>query len=182
METTTTPVRSMNAWRYVAAASIILLAVSAWWAYSTNKTNNDLVNQVRELQTRADSSDAKAQRIVDEQKAKTNSEAIVVNLQGTQKAPRSSASVFWDSASANVYLAVQNMPQLPNDKQYQLWAIIDGVPKDLGVFDVKKDNFIVKMQGVKKAQAFAITIEKKGGSPTPTMDEMQVVGETKRGL
>jgi anti-sigma-K factor RskA len=181
METTSTPVRSMNAWRWVAAASIILLAVSAWFAYDANKKNEDLATQNKDLQSRLDSSDLVLQRIVDERK-NADQGVIVVNLEGTKNAPKSSASIFWDSAKANVYLVVDNMPRLPNNKQYQLWAIIDDVPKDLGVFDVKDKNMIIKMQGVQKAQAFAITIEKQGGSPTPTLDSMQVMGSPKRGL
>jgi anti-sigma-K factor RskA len=180
MESTSTPVRSMNAWRWVAAASIVLLAVSAWFAYSANRKNEVLAATNRDLQSRLDSSDQLLQRIVGEKKAEQG--VIVVNLEGTKNAPKSSASIFWDSAKANVYLVVENMPKLPNNKQYQLWAIIDDVPKDLGVFDVKNKNMIIKMQGVQKAQAFAITIEKQGGSPTPTLDSMQVMGTPKRGL
>jgi anti-sigma-K factor RskA len=182
METTTTPVRSMNTWRWVAAASIVLLAFSAWFAYDARQKNADLAATNRELQSRIDSADNLLQRIVEERNNSRKNEAIVVNLEGTKNAPKSSASVFWDSASANVYLIVQNMPKLPSGKQYQLWAIIDKVPKDLGVFDVKDNNMIIKMQGVQKAEAFAITIEKQGGSPTPTLDSMQVMGAPKRGL
>jgi anti-sigma-K factor RskA len=182
METTTTPVRSMNAWRWVAAAAIVLLAVNAWLAYNATKKNEDLAATNKDLQARLDSSDHLLQRIVDERNAMMNKGTIVVNLEGTKNAPQSKASIYWDSTGANVYLVVQNMPKLPNDKQYQLWAIIDGVPKDLGVFDVKDENMIIKMTGVAKAQAFAITIEKQGGNPTPTLDSMQVMGTPKRGL
>jgi len=98
---------------------------------------------------------------------------------GTKVAPRSSSNIYWDSTNSNVYLIVKNMPKLPNDKQYQLWAIIDGktAPKDLGVFDATDDNVILKMKNTQKAQAFAITIEKKGGSPSPTLDSMQSMGK-----
>ncbi len=77
-----------------------------------------------------------------------------------------------------MYLVVKNMPKLSNDQQYQLWALIDGKPKDLGVFDATDDKVILKMKNTQKAQAFAITIEKKGGSPSPTLDSMQSLGKT----
>jgi len=48
------------------------------------------------------------------------------------------------------------MPKLPNDQQYQLWALIDGKPSDLGVFDATDNKVILKMKNTKKAQAFAI--------------------------
>ena len=179
---TSTPVRKMNAWRYVAAAAIILLAVSVWYMNQVKDEKDALAKQKDELQRQKDSADNILQRIIQEREDMLKKETIVVNMQGTKNAPQSSANIYWDSTSANVYLVVNNMPKLPNDKQYQLWAIIDGAPKNLGVFDVKDQNMIIKMQGVQKAQAFAITIEKQGGAPSPTLDSMQVMGNTKRGL
>jgi anti-sigma-K factor RskA len=32
------------------------------------------------------------------------------------------------------------------------------------------------MKNIPRAQAFAITLEKKGGNPTPTMEQMFVMG------
>lgn len=179
---TSTPVRKMNAWRYVAAAAIILLAVSVWYTNNTIKDKETMAADKARAEKERDSTANIIQRIIQEREDMLKKETIVVNMQGTKNAPQSSANIYWDSTSANVYLVVNNMPALPNDKQYQLWAIIDGVPKDLGVFDVKDKNMIIKMQGVQKASAFAITIEKQGGAPSPTLDSMQVMGNTKRGL
>jgi anti-sigma-K factor RskA len=72
------------------------------------------------------------------------------------------------------------MPELPSDAQYQLWALIDGKPADLGVFNTPKDKVFLKMKNTQKADAFAITIEKKGGSVSPTLVKMQSYG--KKGL
>jgi anti-sigma-K factor RskA len=77
---------------------------------------------------------------------------------------------------------VKNMPKLPSDQQYQLWALLDGKPQSLGVFDSLQNNVILKMDNVKKAQAFAITIEKQGGNPSPTLEKMQSSGRTKAPL
>jgi len=63
-----------------------------------------------------------------------------------------------------VYLVVKNLPALPQNKQYQLWAQIDGKPKSLGVFEAAADKVIFKMNNTKKAGAFAITVEPKGGN------------------
>jgi anti-sigma-K factor RskA len=70
------------------------------------------------------------------------------------------------------------MPELPSDRQYQLWALIDNDKKDLGVFDATRNNVILKMKDTKRAQAFAITIERKGGAPHPTLDSLQSLGKT----
>ncbi len=99
---------------------------------------------------------------------------------GSTAAPQSSANVFWDTASASVFLMVKNMPKLPTDQQYQLWALIEGKPKSLGVFDSLQTNVVLEMDNTKKADAFAITIEKKGGNPSPTLEKCSPPGERKR--
>ena len=38
--------------------------------------------------------------------------------------------------SKEVYLLVNQLPTPDPDKQYQLWAIVDGNPVDAGVFDM----------------------------------------------
>jgi anti-sigma-K factor RskA len=48
---------------------------------------------------------------------------------------------------------------------------MDGQPIDLGVIDnehfIKQDRLLLKAKNTQNAQAFAITLEKKGGNPTP---------------
>ena len=179
MENGTIPMRKNNSSRFLAAASIILIAGCAWFAWYSHSQNEELKNSNRELQAKLNSSDSILNQIASEQQAGKEHAVNVVNMVGTKPADHSSANVFWDSTSQNVYMVVKNMPKLPNDKQYQLWALIDGKPKDLGVFDVSDQKFIIKMKNTQKADAFAITIEQKGGSPSPTLEKMQSMGKTK---
>ncbi len=186
MEKTQAPVRSLGLLRFVAAASVVLLVGMAWLYYQTSQQNKDLSNINKDLSSTndrlkeaQDSTKSILDRIVQERKEVIGDpNTTVVNMVGTKVAPKSSANIYWDSTSTNVYLVVKNMPKLPNDQQYQLWALIDGKPSDLGVFDATDNKVILKMKNTKKAQAFAITIEKQGGSPSPTLDKMQSLGKT----
>ena len=182
MENSRTPVRGSGGLRFVAAASVILLIGLAWFSYqSYNKQDADLKelrNTNTALKEKLGSTDSILNRIVEEQKIVKDPNVTVVNMVGTQTAPKSSANIYWDSTSSNVFLVVKNMPKLPSDQQYQLWALIDNKPKDLGVFDATDDKVILKMKNTQKAQAFAITIEQKGGSPSPTLKKMQSLGKT----
>jgi anti-sigma-K factor RskA len=54
--------------------------------------------------------------------------------------------------------------------------MVDGKPVDAGMLDMDKGQMVVKMKNTPVAQAFAITLEKKGGSPTPDMNAMYVMG------
>lgn len=164
--------------RFIAAISVILLVVLAWFTYRSYKQNKDLESRNAALNEKLNATRKTLDAVVDETSIVKNPNTTVVNMVGTKVAPRSSANVYWDSTTSNVYLVVKNMPQLPSDRQYQLWALIDGKPTDLGVFDSKSDKVILKMKDTKKAQAFAITIERAGGNPTPTLDSMQSQGKT----
>jgi anti-sigma-K factor RskA len=165
--------------RLVAAASIILFLATGYLYYQTKQENKDLTDTNDRLKTSLDTTKNVLDRIAKEQAdVVSNPNVTVVNMVGTTVAPKSSANIYWDSASSNVYLIVKNMPKLPNDKQYQLWALIDKEKVDLGVFDATDEKVILKMKNTKKAQAFAITIEKKGGSSSPTLDSLQSVGKT----
>ena len=97
-----------------------------------------------------------------------------IELKGVEKHPNMLAEVYWNE-SKQVFLNPKNLPAAPSGKQYQLWAIVDGKPVDLGMYDANKET-IQQMKVVEKPQAFAITLEKEGGNPTPTMEEMYVMG------
>ncbi|WP_207632475.1 anti-sigma factor [Foetidibacter luteolus] len=170
--------RKTNWQPYLAAASVIVLLVCGYLIYQLRSTNSQLLNENQDLQARYKSTDSILNKIIDEQKVIRDSNITVVNMVGTQAAPRSSANIYWDSTSTNVFLVVKNMPKLPNEQQYQLWALIDGKPKDLGVFDASDDKVILKMNNTQKADAFAITIEQKGGNKSPTLEKMQSMGKT----
>ncbi|SMD32869.1 Anti-sigma-K factor RskA [Reichenbachiella faecimaris] len=99
-----------------------------------------------------------------------------VAMNGTENSPESLATVYWNSNTQDVYLKIQNLKDLTQDQQYQLWAIVDGVPVDMGVFDNESD--LLKMKSVASAAAFAVTVEPRGGSKDPSLETMQVVGST----
>lgn len=94
-------------------------------------------------------------------------------LQGNNKAPGKNMVVAWNTITGNVYVNNIQLPSTPSDKQYQLWALKDGKPIDLGVFNVNSN--LQNMKTVQGAQAFAVTLEKKGGSPTPNLQELYAI-------
>jgi anti-sigma-K factor RskA len=175
--------RSSSSARWIAAASIILLLGAAFFAYKYYSESKELKTSNEELQARAKSSDSLQNLlndIAEEQRIMKDPNVAVVNMVGTTQAPASSASIYWDSTSSSVYLVVKNMPTLPSDKQYQLWALLDNKPKSLGLFDIKgSDNkkIFLKMENVQKADAFAITIENRGNTGGPNLEQLQNMGK-----
>ena len=99
-----------------------------------------------------------------------------ISLAGVPAAPDAKAVVFWNESEKQVMLAGVELPEAPADKQYQLWALVDGVPVDAGVFDSISDGRMLAMKSIAKSQAFAITLEPKGGSVSPHLDALYVMG------
>ena len=103
-----------------------------------------------------------------------------VKLAGTKISPQANMMVYWHKKGMHVMVDNTKMalPQNDNAHQYQLWAIVNGKPVDLGVFDAKSGpgKLLLTMKEVGNAQAFAVTLEKRGGSPSPTMEKMIAMG------
>lgn len=170
MQSESTPVRKISWSKYAAAASVILLTGSLYYNITLFNKNKDLKNNYDN--TVAELSDVKK----DIQTLTGNPNVKMASMKGLDVAPQSYATVYWDTASHDVYLLTNNLPIPANDKQYQLWAIFDGKPVDLGVFDMKKEQLLIQAKNAQGAEAFAITLEKKGGSPTPE-GTMYVMGK-----
>jgi anti-sigma-K factor RskA len=175
--------------RWVAAASIILLLAAAFFAfkyYSQNKKLNEELAGIKKSGGGDTALNAKIEQERQMADVMTDPNIAVVNLKGTENAKNANAKVLWDSTADNVYLVIKNMPKLQaTDKQYQLWSIINGQnglePTSMGLFDVGDDGKIMLKidQKVKKADAFAITIEKRGNTGGPDLSQLQTMGSTK---
>ncbi|CAN5368530.1 hypothetical protein BH09BAC6_BH09BAC6_35020 [soil metagenome] len=104
-----------------------------------------------------------------------------LKLQATPKAPpAASITIAWSPVKHKVMIDMGTIEMPVNDKahQYQLWALVAGKPVDLGVFDGKSDTTDMKeMRSIASADAFAVTLEPRGGSASPTMDQMMVIGK-----
>jgi len=104
----------------------------------------------------------------------------VIKLKGTAKHSSALMLVAFSPIKKQVMIDMADLqlPQNDNAHQYQLWALVGGKPVSLGVFDkTASDSADMKqMQSIAQAQAFAVTLEPKGGSVNPTMDQMMVIG------
>lgn len=98
-------------------------------------------------------------------------------LAGTEANPDLKAVVYFNRLSQKSYLDPFQLPEPINGKQYQLWALIDNQPTDMGVFDLPTDGqSFIEVPFIAEAEAFAITLEPEGGSVNPTLTDLQVIG------
>lgn len=152
-----TPVRKINWAKYAAAASVILLAGSLYF-------NLNLYNKNKTLQNNYDNTVAKLNDVEkDIRILQQNPNVKMASMKGQEISPASFATVYWDTTSQDVYLMINNMPKPASDKQYQLWAFLDGKPIDMGLIEItEKPLQLYRLKKAQAAQAFAITLEKKG--------------------
>lgn len=87
------------------------------------------------------------------------------------------ATIYWNTQTSEVYLMANKLAKPAAGQQYQLWAQVDGQLIDAGMLDYDEDNLLHRMKDFPNAQAFAITLEKTGGVPAPTLTALQVIGK-----
>jgi anti-sigma-K factor RskA len=169
-------VRSVNFYKYAFAASILALIASVFGLISLNNQLKKSNEVIASLQTKNTSFANNVKYMENEITVLNDPEVKVLKLQGSPKAPGAQLTVAWSPKKKRVMINLEDMKLAANDKahQYQLWAIVDGKPVDLGVFDSNKADTtgMKEMKSVANAAMFAVTLEKHGGVPSPTMTEM----------
>lgn len=173
--------------KFALVACIALLVVSSVALYSAHDKLNLANQQIASLSTDREKFAATVSYIKDENKDLQEIAAIAsdptwssVKLAGTKISPQANMMVYWHKKGQHVMVDNTKMALPENDEthQYQLWAIVNGKPVDLGVFDAQTQpkKLLLPMKEVGNAQAFAVTLEKRGGSVSPTMEKMVVLG------
>lgn len=173
--------------KFSLVACIALLVISSVALYSAHDKLNSANEQIASLSTDREKFAATVSYIKNENKELQEIAAIAsdptwssVKLAGTKISPQANMMVYWHKQGQHVMVDNTKMELPENDEthQYQLWAIVKGKPVDLGVFDAQTQpkKLLLPMKEVSDAQAFAVTLEKRGGSVAPTMEKMVVIG------
>lgn len=169
---------------FAASVALLLMSVAALFVTYTNLQNSK--QQLAQLQL-SNQSFANRVNYMDKQlndskvalSVLRNPDFNLVTLEGTPQAPQASMLVAFNAENEEVLidLSAMKLPAYDQKHQYQLWALVDGKPVDLGVFDIDTGNTGMKrMKTIGNAQAFAVTLEPRGGSASPTMEQMVVMG------
>ena len=172
-------------WKMMAAASLILtIGVCALWFLS-----NQEVKRLDNIMASMEKDQLKNEQIlqamiVEKDHLQTVQEVLAaeslrtVKMTGTAKEPEAAVKVMWSKDMKKAVMHAEKITPPPANMQYQLWVIADGKPVSVGLFNYDEveqmtEPFDVNAQNI---TAFAITLEKMGGSPTPTMENMVVMG------
>lgn len=167
-----------------AAASVLLFLTSGFLLFNNQQIKKQLISSENKQEKNA-------QLLVEleNQTATLSAEATIFQkikaentatypLKGTELYKEGYARVYWNKKSDEVFFQLLKAPSPPKNKQYQLWAIVDGKPVDIGVCDLENNGTDIQiMSKIKNPGAFAVTLENIGGSPTPTLEAMYLIAE-----
>lgn len=168
-------IKKNTGWKpYAIAASVLFLISAAGNLFMMNTQSSDK-KQMALLAAETKQQNQQMKRMNQKLDMFSNPDMQMVMLKGVEKHTDAKAMVFWDKKTKEVYLNAEKLPKAPEGMQYQLWAIEDGKPVSAGMYTEDKDSNIA-LANISNAQAFAITLEKEGGSKVPTMENMFVMG------
>jgi hypothetical protein len=181
-----TPVAAM--WKRLAAASVVLLAGSAIFSMLLLSKNKTKEKELAVAKTEVNNAQAALQKIQQahlvahhDMEEMLSGSVVKIALQKTANAPDGcTAAIYWNKKTGEVYIDPCRMTKAPGGKTYQLWAIVNGKPVDAGIVKTgtsEEKYSIQKMKIFEKAEGFAVTLEKEGGSPVPTPDQTYVTGK-----
>lgn len=164
-------------WRSLAnTAAILGLGLLSLMLWLQNRgLNQDYLSLKASMQEQQTACEEKLQQLLERPLAFLDAPATkTVILQGTALSPGAEAIVFWNPVEGKACLDIVQLPEVPADKQYQIWADVEGEMINMGLIEnhagIQTVNFIAK------AESFNITLEPKGGSEHPTVSQLQANG------
>lgn len=176
---------SSKTWMWLSIAASVSLLAMVFYGYRLNHAAESAENQLSVTKLEA------IKLLEMNKKLQTQSDQFfrltsTIGEEGTQQViltstvkQTSKAIVFWNPTNHKVWLVNTNLPNLPNEKQYQLWGIVDGKPVDAGVFDAKAGErmIAVELKSIARPKVLAVTVENRGGVASPTLSTLCLKAE-----
>jgi anti-sigma-K factor RskA len=173
-------VRFTSTLKYSAAAAVAGLIIVSTLLVSKQQETTQIKEQMASLEqekaTEISSLRKELKQIEKNQFFILNSATTKIAMNGTAVSPSSQARVFWNKENKEFLLIADRLPNTAENKQYQLWAIVNDEPKSLGLLKDNNSFDVPKPIDFAKVDAFAITLEPQGGSKSPTLEAMYVLG------
>jgi anti-sigma-K factor RskA len=158
--------------RYAVAASIaaLLFAGSSYFFWNQNQNLQDenviVNNRIRTLEEdmKEQLEDVRNQFIV-----LNNPQTKKYAVNGNKKAKELKAVAYINPVKKLSYINVRNLPNLPDNQCYQMWAEVNGKMVNLGVIKNVDDKDRLRPLPYAENAVSYITIEPQGGNDTPTV-------------
>ncbi|MFY0253914.1 anti-sigma factor domain-containing protein [Chitinophaga sp. 30R24] len=169
-------------WKCITAAIVLLLLGSIILNFFFFQKSTDYKSRYKSLIATKEKLDAEKEHqalasfkdIAPETTIRNNPAFKWVQLKGAGEFAGHTVEVGWNPNTHLVFLLAPSMPVPPAGKQFQLWAVVDQQLVNVGVFETGAavSQKLQQMKAVDHIQGVVVTLEEKGGSTTPSMDQL----------
>jgi anti-sigma-K factor RskA len=162
------------------AAAAVLLALALWGLLGQVRMGREVRSLEAERDRLRQQVEVLSQEVgrmrTDVQQARQDLQVIAapgvqaVSLAGLGPSPSAKGRTYVNPSTRDALFYAFDLPRLPADKTYELWFIAAGKPVAAGTFEVNpRGTGTVRVERVNdQIQAWAVTIEPRGGVPQPT--------------
>lgn len=166
-------------WKWLSGVALAGLLAMIYFYFQEQQQQQDELAQLQEQLEDCEERSAVLADLQQQIALVADPHSQYIELAGTADHLDAQAAVVYNSDKQATLFAPSGLPPIPSDRQYQLWAIVDGATISLGVFDAPADSeqLLLNLPFEAEVDAFAITLEPRGGSVNPTLAEMYVIGE-----
>jgi len=161
-------------WMLLAACLVLAMGIFTYSVYTKSQDYNQQLtkvseeyNQLKDQVEALKSSLTERERIFD---ILSDPETGKYVLKGNSISPNALAVGYVNKNLKEVYIDTKQLPTLSNDKDYQLWADVEGEMINMGV--VKPTTNLLAMNYIENAESINLTIEPAGGSEHPTVSNL----------
>ena len=174
-----------NIFLYLGWAASILLLIGIGYQYkqlddketqivNVESQKSDLQKAVVDLELKNKESESALAIVRDNNNA-------VIALAGQEVSPESFAKAYWNKNTKAVHIDASGLPEPPEGMVYQVWALKLNplTPTSIGLLENFKGNSkkVFTVENANEAEAFGITLEPAGGSPSPTLEQLYTLGK-----
>lgn len=152
-----------------------LIALTLGYIYQSNQHKN-AQQDLRVAQAELSSCERQNQSLEENNKVYaffSDTETQPLTLAGTDLSPDSEAIVYWNEEKEQAFFFASALPEPAADKQYQIWADVEGEMISIGLLDYQTQD-LQKIAYIANAESLNITLEPLGGSASPTVSNLYV--------
>jgi anti-sigma-K factor RskA len=162
-------VRKMNGWKIAAAASVALLIGSGVYNYIA-------FNKIKEQEATIAYANKPTNNTVTlpatDYAVITNPAITPVAMLGQGYHAICRCTLYWDKTTGKAYVMIHHLPKSGDESNFQLWAMVNNKPVNIGVVnDAIRGRFIEMPNVPSDASGFSVTLENAATvATTPSTD------------
>jgi len=156
-----------------ASVAALIFGAMSFFLFNQNQAlleKNTLANtELNESRLNAAQTNSKLAEITKRYDMLNNPETNKYILRGNKRAKDLKTVAYINSTDKLSLIDVVDLPQLPDDQIYQLWAEVNDKMVNLGILDESNRN-LIPVPYLEDALSYNITIEPKGGNQTASVE------------